>query len=321
MRISPLSESEVARYDACARVHGTLFNTSQWLGLFGSNMQALGIFDNGGTLVGGLSLYHERRYGLRIIRRAPFTPTCGPFLEVGARNPVAVLEARRSVLECLTEYLESVGPAVCMLSLDRGVTDILPFFWHGWKCIPGYTYVIDLRMSVDQLIKNMSSDRRKNLSKATRDELDVRLTTEMNIVQDLVVATFERQGKQLNRTYLGAVLFKYANQSNSFAFTAYRGNEPIATCFVVHDAQTAYYLLGGYRNDNRHHGAGASAMFAAIQHAKEIGLTKFDFEGSMIPAIERYLRGFGGQLTTYFTVNKAWFPIEILLKGIKRNIF
>jgi len=321
MRIRPLSISEAAGYEAMARQYGTLFNTAEWLALFGANMQALGIFDKGDNLVGGLSLYQERRWGFRIIRRAPFTPTCGPFFEVKAYNPVAVLEARRNVLECLVEYLETEAPALCMLPLDRGVTDLLPFFWRGWKCIPQYTYLIDLRLSLDQLVRNMSSERRKNLSKAKRDELCIRPTTDMKTVRDLVMATFARQRKFVDRTRLEAILFQYANSSNSFAFTAYREDDPIATCFVVHDAQTAYYLLGGYREDQRHHGAGASAMFAAIQHAQQIGLKRFDFEGSVIPAIERYFRGFGGQLIPYFTVNKAWLPVELALKFVKRSIF
>ena len=54
--------------------------------------------------------------------------------------------------------------------------------------------------------------------------------------------------------------------------------------------------------------AGAACMQAAISKAKELGLKLFDFEGSTIPAIERYFRGFGGELVQYLTVNRAWLP-------------
>lgn len=62
-------------------------------------------------------------------------------------------------------------------------------------------------------------------------------------------------------------------------------------------------------------------MFEAIQHTQQLGLERFDFEGSVIPAIERYIRGFGGKLTPYFKVNKAWLPIELAMKFVNRNIF
>jgi hypothetical protein len=40
-----------------------------------------------------------------------------------------------------------------------------------------------------------------------------------------------------------------------------------------------------------------------------------------VPSIEHFLRSFGGKLTPYFTVNKAWLPIEMALKIKKRQFF
>lgn len=321
MKIRPLNASELPAYNLLARRQGTLFNTTEWLALFGDQMQALGIFDKGDHLVGGLSLYQERRWGVKIIRRAPFTPTCGPFLEVKAKNPVAVIEERRAALDCMIDYLEKEAPGLCMLPLDRGIEDALPFFWRGYKVVPNYTYLLELTVPLDHISKKMSPTRRRNMTKAARDGLVVRQVTDFSIIRNLVLTTFDRQRKFVDRACLEAILFQYAHSANSFAFSAYQGDDPIAACFVVHDAETAYYLLGGYNNDNRHHGAGAIAMFEAIQHAQQLGLKRFDFEGSVIPAIERYFRGFGGTLTPYLTINKGWLPIEVALKFIKRNIF
>ncbi len=321
MKIRPLESGDHAAYDELARLHGTLFNGRDWLALFGDRMQALGLFDEGGELVGGLSLYQERRWGFRIIRRAPFTPIYGPFLALKAQNPVAVLEERRKALDCMVEHLERENPALCMVPLDRRISDALPFFWSGYKVVPQYTYLLDLAVAPEDMLKNMSSERRKNIAKAGRDGLRTCAAANMEEVRDLVLATFARQEKFVDRSCLDAILFRYANSANSFAYTTYRDDRPIATCFAVHDSRTAYYLLGGYSAEERHHGAGAAAMFAAIKHAGEIGLETFDFEGSVIPAIERYFRGFGGRIAPYLTVNKAWLPIEMALKFKKRNLF
>jgi hypothetical protein len=59
----------------------------------------------------------------------------------------------------------------------------------------------------------------------------------------------------------------------------------------------------------------------AIKAAKGLGLQTFDFEGSSIPAIERFFRGFGGRLAHHFTVSRAWLPLEMALKFSKRNLF
>jgi hypothetical protein len=63
------------------------------------------------------------------------------------------------------------------------------------------------------------------------------------------------------------------------------------------------------------------SMVEAIRHARDLGLQTFDFEGSAIPPVEAYFRGFGGKLTPYFRVNKAWLPIEMVLKFFKRRLF
>lgn len=314
MKVRAIEDADWAAYDEVAVRQGMLFDRRDWLSLFGDQMRAFGLFDEGGTLVGGFSLYRERRWGLKILRRAPFTPTCGPFLDVKSQHPVAVLEERRKALEGMIGQIEAEGAALCLLPLERNVSDALPFFWRGYKVVPNYTYVLDLSTPPEQMLKEMSSERRKNLSKAGRDGLRTAAAAHMEEVRDLVLATFRRQRKGVDQAGLEAILFRYATPSNSFAFTTYRGDRPIATCFVVHDATTAYYLLGGYSAEERHHGAGAAAMFEAIQRAREIGMKTFDFEGSVIPAIERYFRGFGGRLTPFFTVNKAWLPVEMGLK-------
>ncbi len=67
--------------------------------------------------------------------------------------------------------------------------------------------------------------------------------------------------------------------------------------------------------------SGVCTMFETMKHSPVLGLKIFDFEGSVIPAIERYFRGFGGGLTSYFTVTKAWLPVEIALKFRWRQYF
>lgn len=312
--VRSLAEADWAAWDALAAQQRALFLRRDWLRLFEPALQAVGVFDAGGALMGGFTLYRERRWGLSVLRCAPFTPTCGPLMAVKAQNAVALLEERRNMLNYMRTWIEREAPAICMLSLDLSVTDALPFFWNGFKVVPNYTYVLDLSLTQEHIRRNMSPTRRNDISKAYRDGLNVRLADDLSVVYDLVLATFGRQQKAVDRVRLGHILYHYARPDNSFAFIAYRGERPIAATFVIHDTQTAYYLLGGYKADEKHHGAGAATVAAAIHHAQQLGLKLFDFEGSVIPSIERYFRGFGGKLTPYLTVNKAWLPLEMALK-------
>ena len=124
-----------------------------------------------------------------------------------------------------------------------------------------------------------------------------------------------------NRFEHQQVVFEFANKNNSYAYATYKGDEAIASTFCIYDTKSAYYLMGGYNYKNKHNGAGAMSIWESIKYAKIKGMKFFDFEGSMNQNIERYFRGFGGQLIPYFSVNKAKLPLELLLKFYKRELF
>ncbi|UCG42180.1 MAG: GNAT family N-acetyltransferase [candidate division WOR-3 bacterium] len=319
--VQVLRDSELAQYDHLAQYHGTVFDSAAWTNLFGDALTRYGIYDAGGSLRGGFCLFRQRKLGLPVLRNPPLTPYIGPFFEFRAQHPVAMLEESRQVLTAIADCLESIHPAVVSVPLARWVTDSLPFLWRDYKVTPHYTYLLPLDQTDEAILAGMSESRRRNIGKARRDGLRAERTEVLSIVSSLVEATFARQGKHADSKYVKRILFSFARPDNSYAFVVQSSGVPIAGSFVVHCAETAYYLLGGYDTRVKHHGAGALAMFESIRHAREIGLQTFDFEGSVVPAIERYFRGFGGRLTPRFRVSKAWLPLEMALKLSKRRLF
>jgi hypothetical protein len=316
-----LSDSDLRQYDCLAREHGSVFNTVAWTDLFGDSLTRYGIYDAGGALRGGFCLFREKRLGLTVLGNPPITPSIGPFFESRARHPVTRLEERRDVLTAIADLLDHLHPAVVSVSLAQSVTDCLPFFWRSYKVIPQYTYLLPLDQTEEDVLAAMSDARRRNIKKALRDGLCPERTDDYSTIVTLVEATFARQGKDVSREHMERIFFAFARPENSYAFVVLSNGAPIAGTFIVHDTETAFYLLGGYQSEDKHPGAGALAMFESIRHAKELGLKTFDFEGSVVPAIERYFRGFGGKLTPCLRVNKAWLPLEMVLKVFKRGLF
>lgn len=160
--------------------------------------------------------------------------------------------------------------------------------------------------------------------KAKKDGLCFRLVDsgEYQLIENLVLKTFSRQGKDPKAVYLRKILSAaYDGEIKAYAFVTYRGTVPIASVFVIHDNKRAVNILAGYDPTLKHSGAGALAMYAALEHARECGLQVFDFEGSMLPPVERYYRKFGAQLYPYFTVNRGWYLLECMLKIKMRQLF
>ena len=67
--------------------------------------------------------------------------------------------------------------------------------------------------------------------------------------------------------------------------------------------------MGGISRANNF--AMSALLWEAILYSKnELKAQVFDFEGSMIPSIERYFRKFGGELTPYYTLNSLLLTIK-----------
>lgn len=317
----PLDTGDREAWDGLAARHGCIFDTLHWSDLFGPSLCRLGIYDAGGSLWGGFCVWEQRKFGLRVLRNPPYTPQVGPFYEPRASNPAARSDEQRAVVEAMADYLSSNGAAVVSLGLSLGITDCLPFYWRGWKVVPHYTYRIDLAQDEDTILAAMSMQQRNHIKKARKDGVGVEEVPDTGDLRSLVLKTFARQDKAFSHSNMDDILVGYPPGRNSYCYITRHQELPIAGVYVVHDSRTAYNLMTGYDDARAHHGAGVLAMWHAILKAKELGLEVFDFEGSVIPPIERYFRGFGGQLTPRFTVNKAWLPVEIALKFIKRNLF
>ncbi len=272
-------------------------------------------------MIGGYYTYVKKKCGLHVYCNPPLTPSIGPFFKNETTNPVRFMDKCKQISSLLAAQIDSMDFSVISFALDKKILDVQPFYWRNFKVIPQYTYILSLDDDIKSLWNNMSSEKRKSISKGLKDGLKIKKIDDYNVVSSLASKTFTRQNKAIDSINLNKVLFNFANDENSFAFAAYLQGQPVATTFCVHDAMTAYYLLGGYDSENKHHGAGPLCMWESVKYSKYIGLSQFDFEGSMVPPIEKYLRGFGGQLTPYYRVNKATLPLEIALKVVKRNLF
>ena len=316
----PLAEGDEEAWDALAARHGCLFDSRRWTDIFGPSVIRLGLYDGGDNLRGGFCVWEGRRCGLRVLRNPPFTPQIGPFYEARAVNAAARTDEQRTVVDATAEYIASSPAAMVSLGLSTGISDCLPFYWRGWKVVPRYTYQIDLTLDEGTLLAALSKERRNDFHKAQRDALEVEAATEMGAMRELMIHTFNRQKMTVSLKTVDRILSSVPPGEGSYCFLTRAKGDPIAGVYIVHDSRTAYYLLGGYE-DGAHHGAGALAMWHAILKAKELGLQVFDFEGSVIPPIERYFRGFGGRLIPYFTVNRAWLPVEVALKLVRRERF
>lgn len=322
MNIRKIDPTIQPKFEALQQRCGGLFAQSNWQSIYGKSLELYGIFNKDNKLIGGFHLYKTvQGKVLRHYKNPPFTPHIGLFYEKNASNKANALTEQKNITQALADFFNQLPFQIFTIALAPEFTDVQHFIWKKFKVIPNYTYQLDLTQAEELLYKNLASDKRNSINKAQKDGVAVSLYQQKEAVEQMVKNTYLRKEKSLNEPVLNRLLSDYANEKNSFSFLAKVDNKDTALSFCLHDTTTAYYLLGGYNSSNKHQGAGVLALWNCILHAKKIGLKTFDFEGSMIPQVEKYFRGFGADLIPYFTINKANIALESGLKFLKRETF
>ena len=300
-----------------AKLKPSVFSTLEWLSMF-TKIKLYGIYNENNELIGAFNFYSLKKTGLSINITPPFTPHNGLFFENRAENSANINSFNKNIITEVAEFICELNSKLTVFGLPTSVIETQPFTWKNLEVKVKYTYHIDLTKTEDTLLANLSSEKRKSLNKAKTDALEVVRETDMEKVKQVILKTFSRKQITKNKIYFDKILFDFANEKNAIAFVAYQNQKAIAATFCVYDSQRAYYLFGGYDSEFKHHGAGVSCMWQSILLAKQMGLQIFDFEGSMLPEVEKYFREFGGTLTPYYVAYKASTPLKLILKLNKR---
>ncbi|MFH1004346.1 MAG: GNAT family N-acetyltransferase [Bacteroidota bacterium] len=321
MKIARIAINEIEKFGMDNNICSSVFGTARWLSIFGNNITVYGIFNDDGRQNGMFYTYSRKKNGLKFFVNAPYTPHNALSFINHSENKANRLSQNKRVLTELASFIDSLPCSEVSLAFPFTCTDMQPFIWKKFKVIPNYTYHIDLSVSMENMLSNLSAERRNSINKCLKDGIIVESCNKMQVIKDMVVKMNNRKQNNLYEQYVDKILFEFADVNNSFAFVARKEDKIIATAFCIKDMNSAYYLLGSYDKENKHNGAGSAVIWECMMHAKKLGLKLFDMEGSMIAEVEKFFRSFGGTLTPFYTINKAKFPLELLLKFIKREIF
>ncbi|MCD4761478.1 peptidoglycan bridge formation glycyltransferase FemA/FemB family protein [bacterium] len=164
---------------------------------------------------------------------------------------------------------------------------------------PKKTILLNLRLSEDELLKDMHQKTRYNIRLAGRkgviaSETDV---SDFEIFWKLMQATVERDGFRSHSKGHYERLIDFDKKTIRFFRAKYEGRI-IAVSIVSFFGDTATYLHGGSANIHRHVMAPYILQWQAIKTAKKEGCKFYDLYGvdeKKWPGVTRFKRGFGGK--------------------------
>lgn len=258
-----------------------------------------------GRVVAVMPYFLKRKMGWRYVAMPVLGKFHGPYLLPEFRNPDHEIRLYDVLLDQLPP-----GLAAFEQDLHYGVTNWLPWYWRGFRQTTRYSYVLPLDTPEDELFQNIAKNYRQKIAKAAA-AVEVTADRPLADLYRLLRLSFGRQ--ELSAPFSFDFLQKLhvaltAHDACRLFFAADKNTGALhSAALLAWDKTSAYYLLSGDDPALRHSGSAVLLKWEAIRYAKNVlGLPLFDFEGSMIRAIEQGRRDFGASPRPYFRLQKEW---------------
>ncbi|MDR0995932.1 MAG: GNAT family N-acetyltransferase [Tannerella sp.] len=254
----------------------------------------------------------------RLVSMPPYTQTMGPWFapEPSDLKPSARLARRQTAL---SYFIDTLRPCRSFLqNFSHAVTDWLPFYWAGYRQTTRYTYL--LHGLCPERWDDLSPNIRRNIRRAEKAGIEVRRGLSAEALLRLQGLSFARQGKSPKHEGCLMRLIAAARQREQGDIWGAFDTEGRlhAAAFIAWQGDTAYYIAGGGDPALRDSGAHSLVLWTAILALGEHVRT-FDFEGSMLPGVERFFREFGAIQTPYFSISKGKLSLAERLRIHLRN--
>jgi hypothetical protein len=323
--IRKLTEPELTSWDIFVgdSSHDCLFYKTEWLRALG-NRYTIYVYFKGGEIFAGIPISWSNRFGFKVALQ----PMPTPFLEILFKYQdskyVQKLSKQREAVCHIDQKLRHDFDYI-YFRLPPGTADLQPFIWKGYSVGIEYTYIIDLNKNLDEIWQEFDHTKRNRIINAQKKGISVIATDNFDSSFQIVEKTFRRQGIEINFKIPAQNCNRIAleaKQCKSFQAIDQSMNA-LAVTYLIWDDKKCYGLLGGHISEQGHNGAKSLAIWEAIKFSKNLGLKQFDFEGSMIPSIEQFIRKFGGTQTPYFTITwcRPYLKIPICFRTLIKSKF
>jgi len=292
-----------------------VFSRDWWLdACVGESGWDVAIVGSENTMVAAMPYTISQKMGLQILGQPKFSQTLGPWLTSLEGKYPKILSTQKEVMFTLIEQLPDFD--YFLQNWHYSISNWLPFFWKGFNQTTRYTYLINLDNNYDAMA-HFTSNMRNKVRKSQEiveilEDLDVESFYEINKM------TFKRQNLHIPYSLeelkkLDYVLDKQGKRKIFYAVDELQNIH--SALYLVWDDISSYVHLVGENPKFRNSGAGILLIYKAIQRSMNMGLSLFDFEGSMIENVEVVRRSCGGIQTPYFNITKMSKRAKMLATG------
>jgi lipid II:glycine glycyltransferase (peptidoglycan interpeptide bridge formation enzyme) len=291
-----------------------IYLQSEWLDIVcvdGMKWDIVFSYDNQNNIQGYWTYVYKKQLFWNKITMPSFTPYMGPRLIYPQNlNEYERISFENKVLKELMDKLPSF--AEIKFKWSRDYTNWLAFYWNKFRQQTSYTYLIQYTSDTNFLFNQFKKSIQRQIRKAS-ESIKIRETDQVKGVMQMLQLSLGTSSKHLiNEEILQKIhLFAHSKNQSCILEAVDANGKVIGAIYLIWDQQEMLYLYGGYDDQVNDSGAMPLLFWTALQKAHEMQLS-FNFEGSMLPGVERFFRSYGAQLTPVSTIEKKSFPYKYI---------
>ena len=286
MKISYLKHAQVdkVKWDHCIdnASNGMIYGYSIYLDKMAKHWDGLILDDYSAVM----PLTWNNKYGIYYLYQPPFSASLGIF---GNALNAEIVQA----------FLQAVPVKFKFWDIYLNAGNV-----YDSKSFPIYirhNHLLDLNKSYKTLAAFYSANHTRNIKRAEQ----MGCTLQTNIAVEDIVKLAKEQSKQFSRltckdyTNFISLFHDLRSKGQAITYGVYNDQKKlVASCAYVFSHSRAYYILVGNHPDGRAIGASHFLIDQFIRdHAgKQLIL---DFEGSQVPTLALFYKGFGSELENY----------------------
>ncbi len=262
-----------------------------------------------GALVWGdyeyiMPLPGKRKYGISYLFQPPLTQQLGIFAE------------KEITPHFVSLFLKHIPAKFLLIDLNLNVENTLVEY-PQFSEFQRITYHLSLFQPYDKIYKNYNQNTKRNLKKSQKSNVRISRNEDVEIFFQ-----FWKEHSKLPGTKESDLLEKLVRVSlerncGELLVAFDREQQPAAICFFIFCRTKIIYLAAASSPRGRESGASFMLIDKTIQKYAEKKLL-LDFEGSMIPSVARFYKGFGGKEQKFLRIKKSKSAILDCVANLKK---
>lgn len=276
----------------------SIYSTTRYLQCIAPNCEAWVVRD-GEEWLAVMPFFPGKKWGFKTCLMPAFCQFQGVLFAPFHTSEYRKTTDQYKILEVLIKELASVH--WFDVQFNPSFQTILPFIWGNYDIVPRITYHLNLNDDHSAY----SNRHTRTLKKCESHNFELRIDQDTKIFLDQLNRHIQNKinGKSHSVDKVSC-LMKNLGTDRMELLECWSNNEWLSGMLILKFGRVCTYYLGSSSEEGRNKQSMTWLMDQAIQRSRKQGFEIFDFEGSVLPGVEEFFRGFGGTPKVYYKIRK-----------------